>query len=177
MIWGMFHTDTVRRFIRCTDGNATIEFVVLFGPLLYMIFTIAELGIFMTRTVMFDRGLDIAMRDVRLGIPTNPEAVKTAICENAFLLIDCENAIYLEVTPLDDFTAFGSTSVTCRDQTVAIQPADKFTPPGNEKKTFVQACLSVSPLFPGVGLGAMLPKLPDGNYGIIARTAFMNEPG
>ena len=55
-------------FRRDSAGNATIEFVVLFPFLIYMLFSIAEAGVLMTRTVMLDRGLDIAIRDLRLGL-------------------------------------------------------------------------------------------------------------
>lgn len=173
----------LRRFIAAEDGGPSIEFVVLFGPLLYLIFMIGELGVFMTRSVMLERGLDMAMRDVRLGIVQTEQdeeeidAVRRRICENAFLLVGCEESLLLEVTPLQDVAAFGSSEVQCVNTADPnISPADKFTPPGREQITFVRACLVSSPIFPGVGLGAQLPRVEGGGYAIVSETAFMNEP-
>jgi Flp pilus assembly protein TadG len=173
----------LRQFLADEHGGPTVEFVVLFAPLLYLIFTIGELGVFMMRAVMIERGLDMAMRDVRLGTietgedETEVEAVRRRICEEAFLLFGCEDRLLIEVTPLADVSSFGTSEVNCVNSSdPSLSPADKFTPPGREQITFVRACLVSSPIFPGVGLGAQLPRLEGGGYGIIAETAFMNEP-
>ena len=174
--------DCVRRFVREEHGGPSIEFAVLISPLLYLIFTIGELGVFMMRSVMLERGLDIAMRDVRLGIvePNEDEtvidAVRRKICENAFLLVGCEDRILIEVAPLPAVATCGSGTVDCVNTSDPnLSPADKFTTPGKEEITFVRACLVSSPIFPGVGLGAQLPRVEGGGYGIVAQTAFMSE--
>jgi hypothetical protein len=166
-------------FGRDTSGNATMEFVVLFPFLLYMIFTIAEVGVLMTRTVMLDRGLDIAVRDLRLGLlpGATHDDIKTIICEGAFLLGECEDTVMLNLEPLTDYATFVSTGGDCVDRTSEIEPTTTFTPGAESEIMFVRACLVVDPLFPGSGIGAMLPKDASGGYRIIAKSAFMNEPG
>lgn len=112
-------------FLSEEGGNAALEFTVLLTPLLYIIFTIAELGVFMTRTVMLDRGTDIAIREVRLGtleigteVATDADGnpikdkdgnnvvligkpMKERICEGAFLIANCVNQVQIELGPLD----------------------------------------------------------------------------
>jgi len=166
-------------FGRDTSGSATIEFVMLFPFLLYMIFTIAEVGVLMTRTVMLDRGLDIAVRGLRLGLLPGATAddIKTIICDGAFLLGDCEDVVMLNLEPLNDYSTFVSTGADCVDRTSEIEPTITFNPGAESQIMFVRACLVVDPLFPGSGIGAMLPKDASGGYRIIAKSAFMNEPG
>jgi len=169
----------LRRFLSDRRGNATLEFVVLVFPLVYLIFTIVELGVYMTRSVMVQRGLDITMREVRLGLAPGmePEDIKRSICDDAFLLVGCEEALQLEVTPLDDVDLFGSSEVNCQDRTDDdIEPVTTYDPGGASELMFVRACLVVNPIFPGVGLGAKLPTDASGGYAIVAETAFVNEP-
>jgi len=175
-------TPLMRRltaFGRDTSGNATMEFVMLFPFLLYMIFSIAEVGVMMTRTVMLDRGLDIAIRDLRLGLlpGVTHDDIKTIICDGAFLLGECEDTVMLNLEPLTDYAAFVSTGADCVDRTSEIEPTITFNPGTESQIMYVRVCLVVDPLFPGSGIGAMLPKDASGGYQIIAKSAFMNEPG
>lgn len=176
--------DRIGRFATCEEGGASVEFVILFLPIVYLIFTIAELGVFMMRVVSLERGVDMAMRAVRLDIinpgedETEVEAVRREICRNAFLISNCDSRITIEVTPLTDVSDFdrdgGVRCVNSNDPD--LSPVDQFTPPGAGQITFVRVCLVSYPIFPGVGLGAKLPKLETGGYGIVFETAFMNEP-
>ena len=40
----------------------------------------------------------------------------------------------------------------------------------------VRACILVKPVFPGAGIGADLARQLNGEYAIVATSAFMNEP-
>ena len=170
--------ERFRMFLRNEDGNATLEFVVIFPFLTYLIFTLAEVGTLMARTVMLDRGLDIAMRDVRLGLTENPTVadIRREICTAAFLLNECESSVLLELVPITDPTSFPTTPVQCINRTEEIEPATTFDPGVRSQIMFVRACIVVDPLFPGAGIGAMLPTEADGGYAILARSAFVNEP-
>lgn len=172
----------VKGFWSDTRGSAALEFVVLFAPLAFLIFTMGELGAYMARSVMLDRGVNIAMRDVRVGkLPGNTsreqlEALRTKICENAFLIDQCNDRLLVEVEELGASGAFGTNVVNCHNTAdPELVPADKFTPPGLSGITVIRACLVSNPIFPGVGLGAKLAVLPDGNYAVVSRSAFLNE--
>lgn len=161
-----------------TSGTATIEFVIVAPVLLYMIFSLGEAGVVMTRAAMLDRGLSIAVRDLRLGLTPGAthDAIKDKICEAAFLLGDCRDALLLELLPVPNVASFPGNAVNCIDRTSDVEPVTNFRPGGRSKIMLVRACVVVDPLFPGVGLGAMLPKDASGGYVIVAQSAFMNEP-
>ena len=165
-------------FRRDTSGNATMEFVIVFPALLYMLFTMAEAGVLMTRTAMLTRGLDIAIRDLRLGLTpgVTHDDIKESVCDAAFLLGDCDDVLLLELTPLPDIDSFPASGATCVDRTADVEPTISFIPGARSEIMFVRACVIVDPVFPGAGLGAMLPADASGGYAIVAKSAFMNEP-
>ncbi|NIQ96277.1 MAG: pilus assembly protein, partial [Desulfuromonadales bacterium] len=100
------------------------EFTIIFPFLMYMILSIAEAGSLMARAVMLDRGVEIAMRDLRLGrVPgITHQEIKDRICDAAFLIGKCRGAIQLELAPLPSSASFPETGITCIDRTSEIQP-------------------------------------------------------
>ncbi len=160
------------------SGNATIEFVILFPFLMYMILSIAEAGSLMARSVMLDRGVELAMRELRLGLAPGitHDQMKQRICDGAFLIGDCTRAIQLELLPLSRAGGFLSGAANCVDRTGRIEPVVTFDPGSRGEIVLVRACLVVDPIFPGMGLGAMLPVDASGGVRLTAASAFMNEP-
>ncbi len=59
--------NVMRRFRHNEDGSPTLEFVLLFLPCLMLPVSGVELGLLMTRHVMLERGIDMAVREVRLN--------------------------------------------------------------------------------------------------------------
>jgi len=163
---------------RDAAGNATVEFVIVAPAVLYVIFTIAEAGVIMTRSAMLDRGMSVAVRDLRLGLTpgVTHDAIKGKICDAAFLLGDCRDVLLLELVPIPNIAAFPGNAVSCVDRTSELEPVTTFNPGARSEIMLVRACLVVDPLFPGVGLGAMLPRDASGGYAILSQSAFMNEP-
>ena len=167
-----------RRLLADDGGAASIEFVVLFPALMYCLFGMAEIGTLMVRQVMLERGVDIAVRDIRLGLPgLGYDSVKAKICDAAFLLGSCEEVLRLEFTPLSAGGGLPAGPVRCVDRAEEIQPMVDFDPGAREEIVLVRACLVADPVFPGTGLGAMLPRDASGGYAIVVTSAFMNEPG
>ena len=162
-----------------SGGNAAMEFVVLFPFLMFMLFSIAEAGVLMARTVMLERGLDIAVRDLRLGATpgVTHDIIKNQICDAAFLLGACEDVVLLELSPLTNFNSFTAGEAQCVDRTSDVEPMTNFDPGSRSQIMFIRACLIVDPIFPGMGLGAMLPVDASGGYSIVTQSAFVNEPG
>ena len=170
--------DRIAAFARDNGGNATLEFIVLTPFLFYMIFSIAEAGVLMTRTVMLDRGVDIAIRDLRLGLTPGitHDGLKDKICEQAFLLGGCDTGLLLELVTVADAASFPAGETNCIDRTGEVAPTISFTPGARSEIMFVRACVVVDPIFPGIGLAAMLPADASGGHAIVVQTAFMNEP-
>ena len=161
-------------------GAASIEFVIVFPFLVFFLFALGEIGTLMARQVMLERGVDLAVRDIRLGRPgLTAETVKAKICEEAFLLSSCLEVLRLQLTPLDeDGLNFPNGPVQCIDRALEIQPPDEFDPGSNEEIVVMRACLLADPIFPGAATVAMLPRYDaTGAYAIVVTTAFMNEPG
>ncbi len=165
-------------FIDDQSGNATIEFVLVFPVLMWFVMTIFETGFIATRSVLLERGLDIAVRDLRLGTdPTiNHEKLKARVCENSSILLDCERDLILEVVELNINSAYPQNQANCIDRTEEIEPTITFNPGGRNRIMFVRACMIIDPIFPGLGISLGLPRDNSGGYQMVAYTAFMNEP-
>lgn len=188
------HPSYRRRFGRNERGGASLEFVVVALGLFTMLFTMVEAGVLMMRSVMLERGLDLAVRDVRLGLIAEDDHArfKTRVCDGAFLIGDCENSITVEMRAfldvarfLDEGDAFvgGGAALTrpeCRDRREEdVPPPSTFDVGGPGSIMLVRSCLVVDPFFPGLGLGASLIEnsdAADGGYAIFKTAAFMREP-
>ncbi|MGA9409126.1 MAG: TadE family protein [Roseobacter sp.] len=172
----------LQRFKRGEDGNPTIEFVVM-TPLLFTIFiTAMELGIFSMRQMWLDRGLDIAMRQVRLNtasIPTH-NALKQTICANAGFLPDCMNSVKIEMKKTDPKNFAGlDRDADCIDQGLPIASNEKLRnyQTGKEHELMlIRACLKFDPVFPSTGLGFRFAKDGSGQVIMSAKSAFVQEP-
>ncbi|MEM7190213.1 MAG: TadE/TadG family type IV pilus assembly protein [Pseudomonadota bacterium] len=170
-----------RRFLKDRNGGATMEFMVLFPFLMTLIFMIAEIGTFMVRSVNIERALDIAIRDVRLGVAgiDSLDGLRTRICGSAFLISDCESALLVELFSLGNAAAGAGLPAglyQCRNRAEDIDPVVSFDPSGPGEIIVVRACLVADPIFPATGLLSTLPEAMGGGYAILAQSAFINEP-
>ena len=66
-------TSRLRRFFHKEDGNASVEFVLVFPAFLSLLLMSIELGFVTMRHPLLERGLDIAVRELRLGTGTVPQ--------------------------------------------------------------------------------------------------------
>ncbi|SHJ59296.1 hypothetical protein SAMN04488012_11235 [Palleronia salina] len=171
--------ERVVRFRRDEDGVATIEFVILFTPMIMMMLMGAEAGLLNLRHAMLERGVDVAMRAVRLGPATPPSHadIKKMICDQALLIPDCENALSVEMRAVskNNWDVLGDKAI-CRDRSEEIKPATHFNPAQQSELVLVRACVKARPIFPTAGLGAAMTKDANGDYAAIATSAFVNEP-
>lgn len=94
----------LRRFLRSEQGSASVEFVILFPVMFGLFLQSFEQGMYLMRQVSLDRALDLAVREVRLGMlddlidpaktPAQQtqilhDAVKARICDYGSMLPDC----------------------------------------------------------------------------------------
>lgn len=169
----------LRRLLGREDGAATVEFVLLFTPMVMIMTMGAEAGLLNLRHVMLERGLDIAVRTVRLGPATPPDhdEFKQMICENALLLPDCENALKVEMRRVSkEHWNVLDGPAECRDRSEEVKPPKQYKPGAPSDLMLVRACIKMRPLFPTAGLGAQLHKDANGDYAAIATGVFVNEP-
>lgn len=166
--------------IRNEDGTATIPFIIFLPFYMMLVTSSVEMGMLMVRHVMLERGLDLAVRGLRLGIwnPPNSAELKRVVCRNAGIIPDCLNSMKIELRPVDTATwqPLGS-GATCIDRSAAIQPDDPtFDGGGEDNLMLIRACVKFKPLFPMSGAGFSMPKDGAGEYALISATAFVNEP-
>lgn len=174
----------IRHFRRSEDGNGTIEFVIMV-PLIFTIFmTSVELGLYAKRQMWLDRGLDIAMREVRLNTQNIPDhdEMKQTVCESANFIPDCINSLRIEMRSVNprSFTALGA-EVDCVDRTqpISSQEDPNYFTGLEHDLMLVRACVKFDPIFPSTGLGfAMVENGDDAGQAIMsAMSAFVQEPG
>ncbi|MEE9455446.1 MAG: TadE/TadG family type IV pilus assembly protein [Paracoccaceae bacterium] len=168
----------LQAFRHCSSGSSTVEFVLIAPTLLWFVFSVFEAGWLMTQQTMLARGLNMAIRDLRLGRIENAthEIVKARVCARARILRECMGSIHLELQPISLSTGVPQTSPSCVDVTGEITPAENFsTGVRDQEIMFIRACVVVKPLMPGMGLGADLTKDASGRFSLVAFSAFMNE--
>ena len=173
----MFHL--IRSYLRKQDGASTLEFVLLFPAFMIILLSTIEAGYMMTQNVMLERGVNIAIRELRLGTSTatNEDELKVIICNEAAFISDCTNRVRIELTRVstDDFT-MPTGNVTCVQRDEDIQPAVTFESGTENDLMLMRACTVFDPLFPTTGLGLRLPKDSTGGYAIVSSAAFVVEP-
>ena len=177
-------TRTVRTFIRRfrqdEDGaTPVIEFVIMFPILIFLLLSSFELSIYAFRQNWLDRGLDLAVRDVRLNTGTKytHSQVKNLICQNAGFLQDCNAHLKLEMQPVNPrgFVAFAG-SADCVDTTQPLAPSRSFVHGQEHQLMILRACYLYDPVFPRIGMGEAMTR--DGNqyYPMVAVSVFVQEP-
>jgi hypothetical protein len=170
--------EKIDKFLADQGGNATIEFVIVFPVLMFFVMMVFETGFIATRSVLLERGLDIATRDVRLGMGSaiDHDTLKEQVCKNSNVLVNCERDLILEVVELDLASAYPQNQANCIDRTEEIEPTVTFNPGGRNRIMFIRACMIIDPIFPGLGITLGLTKDKSGGFQLVTYTAFMNEP-
>ncbi len=174
--------DRIVRLRRDEDGAVTIEFVILFPIFMSIFFAAFETGFMMVRNVMLERGVDYAVRELRLGAPNPPtfQEFKDTVCARSVIIRDCDNVIQVQLEPVDmDTWGPLDQQPRCIDIESNIDPADATTYiTGNDQELMlVRVCALFEPLFPSTGLGMMTRYNDRGDYALVATSAFVNEPG
>ena len=167
------------RAARRDEGTASIEFVI-FVPVVVMIFMASiEAGFYMAKHVMMERGLDMVIRDVRLGnVPlVDQNVLRTRICAATPILADCEGTLLVEMRPVStmDF-ALPEVPATCIDRGELSEPAVEVSPGGSDEIMFVRICAIQDPIFPSTGMGLQLRADAEGGYQMVAASVYVNEP-
>lgn len=173
-----------RSFCRREDGSSTIELVILLPVYVTMFLMAFEGGRISLNHVMLERGLDLTVRDVRLGVQigTSPEPthaeLKARICDYSRIIPDCLNQLQLEMISMDvrAWSTQLDGPIRCVDRALEVQPAVQFTNGGNNELMVLQVCSLFDPVVPSSGLGKHIPKQSGGAYALVASSAFVMEP-
>lgn len=175
---------SLRSFIAEDSGTVTVEFVLIFPIFMLFFLMTYESGMISLRNTMLDRGVDLAVRDVRLGSIANPtrENLRNRICERAGIIPDCINQLQVEMLRRDPRNWVGlDPQVPCIDRSEQVQPATTFVNGSNNELLFLRVCARFDPVLPTTGIGKAIVEANDnaaaqGSYAIISTAAFVIEP-
>ncbi|MFP4043693.1 MAG: TadE/TadG family type IV pilus assembly protein [Rhodosalinus sp.] len=177
MSWHPFRR--AQRFRREERGSATVEFAIWFPFLFLFMYSTFELGLLTARNAMLERGLDIAVRDIRLGTGAVPQhdEIKTSICENAIVIPGCESNLRLEMlrTDMRNWASLPA-DPDCTDRAEEARPVRQFTPGTSNQLMLLRACLKVQPLSPTSQLVDYMQTDAAGDIAIVVTSAFVQEP-
>ena len=168
-----------RRFSAADEGSGTIEFVLIFPVFAFIMMGGYEVGYYTVSSAMLDRGLDLAMRDVRLGRTPQVDlsSLKGSVCEYARFVRKCEDNIHVALEPVDarNFTRPDKVAA-CIDRAANAAPQSLFSDGGENELMLVRVCINVDPIFPTTGIGAQIQHTPGSGYQMVSTAAFVNEP-
>jgi hypothetical protein len=175
------------QFLKDERGTATIEFLLVF-PTIFLIFTASfESSLYMAKYVMFERSIDLVMREVRLGNATGMthQLLKESICKSGMLVrskADCLSRMRLWMQPVNT----ANFDIQLPD-TVCVEKASEVNdeePPANEFAygvdndiMLLRVCMKERPIFPTTAVSVKMPREDDGSVAMIVTTVFVNEPG
>jgi len=173
----------LKRFLKSWLGDETgavvADFAIMLPVFVMFLLSSVEMGLMTFRQTMLERGLDMAVRDLRLGLVESPthDTVKDSICRYAGFLPDCANGLRLEMQPVDlrNYTTLPE-KADCVDKSEEMKPVRKFVPGGANKLMILRACIQIAPIFPTFGLGEQVAKDGNGDMSLFSVTAYVNEP-
>lgn len=175
----------MRNWLRDESGTMMVELAIT-APLLFLLFFITvEFSYLKVRQISLDHVTDVTFRELRLGLipDADHDTVKAEICDKALaqlLLWDCSDNLLLEVREVakSDWSINAADPI-CLDTT----PEEDYEPPivfttGIENQMMIaRTCLIQRSLFPPMQMLMSIPRYDDlGNFAVVSKSAFVNEP-
>lgn len=169
----------LQRFRKSEDGSATVEFVIIFPLFMFLFVSCFELGTVMLRQTMLDRGIDMAVRQVRIGAVPNVthDILKDMICDRAAILPNCNTELKLEMRVIDPRAWVNMPAVAdCIDRADRSLPVLNFQTGLPNQMMVLRACHLFDPYFPTFGLGEFIPRQSGDAYALISTSSYVVEP-
>jgi len=167
------------RFKKDEDGNATIEFVILFPWFIFILLMSIEAGLSSTRMAMLERSLEQTVRAIRINTNNPPtyDQVKRMICDGAEIFAKCGTRLRLEMVEINPRAALSlPKTVSCNNDPEVILPARGYASLGDNKLMMLRACILTKQFFIVNGIGLDMPRIKNGHYALVATTVFASEP-
>ncbi|MEM5520092.1 TadE/TadG family type IV pilus assembly protein [Sulfitobacter sp. AS59] len=172
---------SIRRFRKDESGAVfMIEFVILFPLMFGILLASIEMSLYSLRQVYLNRGLEDAVRYVRLNTRAemNHAKIKNMICEKAGNLPNCSETLRLEMVSVDprNFQRL-PTDIDCIDRSEPVTPERGFSLGQQHDLMVLRACLKFDPMLPTSRLGFKFAADGSGQSAMYAISAFVQEPG
>ncbi len=165
---------------RAEEGSVTVEFVIIVPFVLSIFLMGVDSGVTQLRQAFLYRAVDMAVREVRLGTVNEAESLSKMICARTAMLPNCENAITVEMQPIDTSTFSGLDAPTlCINHEEELTPAIAFNPGAGgqaQELMLIRVCVVTKPFIRLTGFLTALPVNDEGDYVLTARNVFVNEP-
>ncbi|HBZ43085.1 MAG TPA: pilus assembly protein TadE [Maritimibacter sp.] len=180
MSFGAGITKKIWQALKREEGNATIEFVILFPAVMTLFLSSFEVSVMLLRSVLLEKSLDTTVRELRLGImnPSTAAELKSTLCERAPILPECAQTMKVElvVVPTNTWT-LPSGNIQCVDRDAGINPVTGVTFGQANDVMIVRACAKVDPFFSTTPwVMDLIPLDTSGQYAVVAASTFVNEP-
>lgn len=165
---------------RGEDGSVTVEFVIIVPFVLSIFLMGVDSGVTQLRQAFLYRAVDMAVREVRLGLINEADSLSELICKRTAMLPKCKEAITVEMQPIDTTSFSGlNDPVLCINREEELTPAITFNPGlgGQEQELMlIRVCVVTDPFIRLTGFLTALPVNAEGDYVLTARNVFVNEP-
>ena len=175
------------RLSRANSGSTAIEFAMVIGPFLGLLFAIIEVALVYFAEFSLDSGVHKAARMIRLGNAQRSNyganQFKQVICADIPAFMGCESNVMVDVRSFNTFAEAAANMPNPLSPAGTINPNFAQFTMGGPAQVVVVSLFYDWHLFatlPGLGdftgkLGMGLGNMPDGSRLISAMTAFRTE--
>lgn len=182
--------DTLSRFAREERGTTAIEFAMVIGPFLFLLFGIISVGFYFFVTFSLEHAVESASRKIRTGqaqnggTPLTVDTFKAEICTKLPPFMKCDGGASDKIrVNVQTYTGYSSVSApSCVDNNGAlIAKANQVYQPGTTSSiVLVGVCyeweLSKAMANIPYWIAPQSARMTNGSTLIQAATTFTNEP-
>ena len=118
------------------NGVTAIEFALVLGPFLALLFGIISVGFYFFSMFSLEHAIETASRQIRIGAPPSAVQFKTDVCAKLPGFMDCNN-IRLNVQNSSNYVV---SAAACLDNNRALIAAGAYTPGAVSDVIIVTVC-------------------------------------
>ncbi len=164
---------------RNSDGATAVEFALVVGPFLFMLFGIIAVGLFYFTTFSLENAIEQASRSIRTGQAQQANMTaaqfKTLVCANVPGFVDCNGKLRVSVMNFPSSAAINTATLpSCIANDGSLSAASSFIPGQENAVVLAWLCYEwdMAKNIPFLNLSNM----GNGSRLIQATTTFRTEP-
>lgn len=174
---GRPRTRLLRRFGRSQEAATAVEFGLVALPFFILLLATLETALVFFGQLMLDSGLNEAARLIRTGQAQEQNfsaaTFRNEVCSRAYGLIDCDDALWVDVRAFNDFTSINVPDPLNENGEVTD---DYDYDDGQEGEIIVARAFYEMFLFTPTVWGVGLANMGSGNRLLTSTATFRNEP-
>ncbi len=169
----------LRRFGRARRGAAAVEFALVAVPFFLLVFGMAEISMIGFAQTSLNNAVSETARQIRTGQAqkggVSAGEIREMLCEelNAFISMECDGRLYLDVNRFDSFVTAGAAANPIQNGEFQ-DPGFGYTPGAPSDIVVVRAYYRwhiITPMFEGI-----LGNVSGGQRVLVSTMMFRNEP-